>query len=155
MGRGQCGLCGDHGLEHGRESPGCLPLCAPGQGEQRSDDHPRGPAFHAHLRTCRHLCPVRAGSDIAFLGGLINYILENDLWFKEYVLNYTNISTIIEDEYADPSDLDGYFSGWEAEKLDYASDSWQYRGMDVPATIAEHYSHESSDPQRRKRKSTS
>src|SRR5205823_3605226 len=80
--------------------------------------------------------PVRAGSDIAFVGGLINYILEHDLWFRDYVLNYTNIATIIEDEFKDPAELDGYFSGWEADKLDYAGDSWQYRGMDVPATIA-------------------
>src|SRR5512133_2099600 len=96
--------------------------------------------------------PVRAGSDIAFLGGLINYVLERDLWFKEYVLNYTNISTIIEDAYADPADVGGLFSGWEEQKRDYASESWQYRGFDVPATIAEHYSHESSNPRERKRK---
>ena len=96
--------------------------------------------------------PVRAGSDIAFLGGLINYILERDLWFKDYVLNYTNLSTIIEDDYRDPSELDGMFSGWEPEKFDYASDSWQYQGLEVPATLAEHYSHESSSPDERKRK---
>jgi len=96
--------------------------------------------------------PVRAGSDLAFLGGLINYILEHDRWFKEYVLNYTNISTIIEDGYANPGELDGYFSGWEADKVDYAGDTWQYRGMDVPASLAEHYSHETSDPEQRKKK---
>ena len=38
---------------------------------------------------------IRAGSDIVFLGGLIRYILENDLWFKEYALNYTNLSALI------------------------------------------------------------
>src|SRR3954471_22723035 len=43
--------------------------------------------------------PVRAGSDIAFLGGLIRYILENDLWFKEYVLNYTNIAAIVHEDF--------------------------------------------------------
>jgi formate dehydrogenase major subunit len=96
--------------------------------------------------------PIRAGSDIAFLGGLINYILERDRWFKDYVLNYTNISTIIEDEYKDPSDLDGYFSGWDPDKVSYAIDTWQYQGLDVPATIAEHYSHESSSPEQRRQK---
>src|SRR5512132_4363220 len=60
--------------------------------------------------------PIRAGSDIAFLGGLINYILERDLWFKEYVLNYTNIATIVEGDFRDTEDLDGYFSGWDEEK---------------------------------------
>src|SRR5919109_115091 len=53
--------------------------------------------------------PVRAGSDIAFVGGLINYILERDLWFRDYVLNYTNIAMIIDDEFKDPSVLDGFF----------------------------------------------
>src|SRR5947209_13939979 len=96
--------------------------------------------------------PIRAGSDIAFLGGLINYILERDLWFKEYVLNYTNISTIIEDDFKDAGEGDGVFSGWEADKLDYTADSWQYRGLDVPATLAEHYTHETSDPAKRTRK---
>ena len=94
--------------------------------------------------------PLRAGSDIAFLGGLINYILEHDLWFKEYVLPYTNIATIIEDDFKDASELEGMFSGWEEDSHDYAGDTWQYRGMEVPATIAEHYSHESSSPEQRK-----
>jgi formate dehydrogenase major subunit len=89
--------------------------------------------------------PIRAGSDIAFLGGLINYILENDLWFKEYVMNYTNISTIIEDDYRDASELDGLFSGWEADKHAYNSASWQYKGMEVPSPLAEHYSRQDSD----------
>ncbi len=88
--------------------------------------------------------PVRAGSDIAFLGGLINYILENDLWFKDYVMNYTNISTIIEDDYKDTSDLDGLFSGWEEDKHSYNSDSWQYKGMEIPSPLAEHYSRQES-----------
>ena len=96
--------------------------------------------------------PIRAGSDVAFLGGLINYILEHDLWFKDYVLNYTNISTIIEDGFRDASQLDGLFSGWDPHNAGYQTDSWQYRGMDVPATFAEHYSHESGDPRRRLQK---
>ncbi len=57
--------------------------------------------------------PIRAGSDIAFLGGLINYILERDLWFKEYALNYTNLSTIIDERFQDASALDGLFSGFD------------------------------------------
>src|SRR5205085_913795 len=42
--------------------------------------------------------PIRAGTDIAFLGGLINYVLSNDKWFRDYVVRYTNAATIIEDE---------------------------------------------------------
>jgi formate dehydrogenase major subunit len=83
--------------------------------------------------------PLRAGSDIAFLGGLINYILSRDLWFKEYVLNYTNLSTIIEDDFKDTSELDGVFSGWNVDTHSYTFDSWQYKGQPVPSTLAEHY----------------
>ena len=82
--------------------------------------------------------PVRAGSDIAFVGGLINYILEHDLWFHDYVLNYTNIATIINDEFKDPSALDGFFSGWNEETREYKYNSWQYKGEEVPSSLAEH-----------------
>jgi formate dehydrogenase major subunit len=83
--------------------------------------------------------PVRSGSDIAFLGGLIHYILENDLWFRDYCLNYTNLSTIIEDDYEGPEDLDGHFSGWDPDTKSHKIASWQYRGMGYHATMAEHY----------------
>jgi formate dehydrogenase major subunit len=83
--------------------------------------------------------PLRAGSDIAFLGGLIHDILERDLWFKDYVLNYTNLSTIIEDDFKDTSELDGMFSGWNPDTHAYAPDSWQYQGQTVPSNLAEHY----------------
>ncbi len=83
--------------------------------------------------------PVRAGSDIAFLGGIIRHILENDLWFKEYALNYTNLATIIDERYQGPDELEGKFSGWSEEKRSYLLDSWQYEGMVVPSSLAEHY----------------
>ncbi len=83
--------------------------------------------------------PIRAGSDIAFLGGIIRYILENDLWFKEYVLPYTNLSTIIDERFQDTSEGDGLFSGWDPEKRGYRSDSWQYQGEQVPSSLAEHH----------------
>ena len=57
--------------------------------------------------------PIRSGSDIAFLGGIIRYILVNDLWFREFALAYTNIATIIADEYRDAEDNDGVFSGFD------------------------------------------
>jgi formate dehydrogenase major subunit len=82
--------------------------------------------------------PIRAGSDIAFLGGLIRYVLENDLWFHEYVLNYTNLTTIIEDGFQDTSELDGLFSGWEEENRAYNPETWQYRGQAVPSALADH-----------------
>ncbi len=71
--------------------------------------------------------PIRAGSDIAFLGGLIRYVLENDCYFREYVLSYTNASAIVSDEFRDTEDLDGLFSGWETENGRYNIESWQYK----------------------------
>jgi formate dehydrogenase major subunit len=73
---------------------------------------------------------IRAGSDIAFLGGIVNYILENDLHFEEYVRHYTNAPVIITDEYADTEELDGFFSGWDPETGEYDSSTWRYE--DVP-----------------------
>src|SRR5207248_5727866 len=43
--------------------------------------------------------PIRAGSDIAFLGGIVRYILDNELDFREYVLAYTNAATIVSEDY--------------------------------------------------------
>ena len=56
--------------------------------------------------------PIRSGTDIAFLGGMIRYILENNLWFRDFAMAYTNIATIIEDGYRDTEDNDGIFSGF-------------------------------------------
>jgi formate dehydrogenase major subunit len=76
--------------------------------------------------------PIRAGSDIVFLGGLINHLIEYDLFFREYVVHYTNASCILSDEYRDPEDSgDGYFSGWNPEKRAYEGNSWLYKGGDL------------------------
>jgi formate dehydrogenase major subunit len=74
---------------------------------------------------------LRAGSDIAFLGGIVNYILEHDCWFREYVEHYTNAPVIIEEDFADTEDLDGLFSGWDPDKRQYDIASWMYEGMEV------------------------
>jgi formate dehydrogenase major subunit len=84
--------------------------------------------------------PIRSGSDIAFLGGIIHHILENDLWFRDFALNYTNIATIIEDGYRDPEELDGLFSGFNEDSKSYKHDTWQYKDNVLPASIAEHRS---------------
>jgi len=83
--------------------------------------------------------PLRAGTDIAFLGGIIRHILENDLWFREYALHYTNLATIIDERFQDASELDGLFSGWDEEGRRYEYDSWQYKGATVPSSLSEHY----------------
>ena len=74
--------------------------------------------------------PIRAGSDIVFLGGIIRYIVENERYFKDYVVNYTNASTIICDEFSDAEDNDGLFSGWEQDKAKYDIRTWMYKGVD-------------------------
>ncbi len=72
--------------------------------------------------------PLRAGSDIAFLGGLIHHVLEGGHVFREYVAHYTNAATIVSEEFADTEDLDGLFSGWDADRHRYDPRSWQYAG---------------------------
>jgi formate dehydrogenase major subunit len=78
--------------------------------------------------------PIRAGSDIAFLGGIIRYIVENDRAFREYVQHYTNAPVILKDEVATPEDLDGFFSGWHPDERLYDATSWNYKGVEGELT---------------------
>ena len=71
---------------------------------------------------------LRSGTDIAFLGGLINYVLTHEQYFKEYVLAYTNAAALIDERFQDTEDLDGLFSGYDAEGREYDISTWQYRG---------------------------
>ena len=73
--------------------------------------------------------PLRAGSDIAFLGGIVNYILANDAYFHDYVVAYTNAATILRDDFVDVDDLDGVFSGYDPTTGTYDTASWQYEGV--------------------------
>ena len=92
--------------------------------------------------------PLRAGSDIAFLGGLIRYVLQSERWnsepfFRSWLLNYTNAATIIRGEYRDAEDNNGVFSGlmdysggipeWPYNGFanQYENQSWQYAGTEV------------------------
>ena len=70
--------------------------------------------------------PIRAGSDIVFLGALIRYVIDNERYFKDYVLAYTNASALVSGEYRDTEDLDGLFSGWQTGEGQYKSESWSY-----------------------------
>ena len=70
--------------------------------------------------------PLRVGSDIAFLGGIVNYVLTNELDFRDYVVAYTNAATIVSDDFRDTDDLDGLFSGFDPETRTYDTTSWQY-----------------------------
>jgi formate dehydrogenase major subunit len=72
--------------------------------------------------------PIRAGADIAFLGGLINYVLTEGKYFHEYVVNYTNAATILSEDFTDTEDLDGLFSGFDPEHRTYDFGAWRYQG---------------------------
>jgi formate dehydrogenase major subunit len=71
--------------------------------------------------------PLRSGTDIAFLGGMIKYILDNNLFFKEYVVNYTNASYLVSLDYKGPAELDGLFSGYNLETKKYDKKSWAFQ----------------------------
>jgi formate dehydrogenase major subunit len=88
--------------------------------------------------------PLRAGSDIIFLGALVNYVLANNKDFREYVVNYTNASTLLRDDFKDTEDLDGIFSGWDAENKKYDPESWSYRGAPTKGQGGNHKGHEGS-----------
>src|SRR5918996_457693 len=75
--------------------------------------------------------PIRAGTDIAFLGGLIRHVIETDSFFREYVVRYTNAATIIDERFRDVEDLDGVFSGFDPATGMYDRSSWMYEGADV------------------------
>ncbi len=88
---------------------------------------------------------IRPGTDIAFFGAIIRYIIETDQWFKDYVLNYTNASAIVSDDFKDTEDLNGLFSGWNPEIGQYDIDSWQYKDVTV-APAAGHRELFTSEP---------
>jgi formate dehydrogenase major subunit len=72
---------------------------------------------------------LRAGSDIAFLGGLIHYVLDRGLDFRDYVLAYTNAAAILREDFRDTEDLDGLFSGYDPERKQYDVSTWAYEGV--------------------------
>lgn len=90
------------------------------------------PRFTRTSALCDVFVDIRAGSDVAFLGGLVNYVLGNDRWFHDYVLNYTNAATIIDEGFRDAEDLDGLFSGYHGDgatgRYDAAEGHWGYAG---------------------------
>src|SRR5205807_8917120 len=72
--------------------------------------------------------PLRAGSDIVFLGALVNYVLTHNREFREYVVRYTNAPTILRADFKDTEDLGGLFSGWDEQQRKYSSETWRYEG---------------------------
>ncbi len=73
--------------------------------------------------------PLRAGGDIAFLGGLVRHIIENNLFFRDYVVHFTNASCILREDFRDAEEgATGVFSGWSGEQCGYDRKTWVYQG---------------------------
>ncbi len=70
---------------------------------------------------------VRPGSDIAFLGGMVKYILDNNLWHDDYVKSHTNATFLIDPDFQGPADLDGVFSGLDEAARAYDKTTWAYQ----------------------------
>ena len=86
------------------------------------------PRFGRTSAVADQYVPIRAGSDIAFVGGLIRHVIETESYFRDYVLNYTNASTLIDERFQDTEDLSGVFSGFDPETGTYDRTSWMYEG---------------------------
>jgi formate dehydrogenase major subunit len=71
--------------------------------------------------------PLRSGTNIAFFGGLINYAIARNLFFKDYVVHYTNASFLIDPAFKTPTDLEGLFTGFDPAKNAYDRSSWKYQ----------------------------
>src|SRR2546421_2548463 len=81
--------------------------------------------------------PLRAGTDILFLGAIVNYIIEHERDFREYVVAYTNAATIVGDDFRDTEDLDGVFSGFNEDSRSYDVSTWSYAGSPVASSAGQ------------------
>ncbi len=97
------------------------------------------PRFNRSAAVADFYAPIRSGTDIAFLGGVINYLLSNDKIHREYVVHYTNAPFLVRDDF---DFKDGLFSGYDADKHKYDKDTWDYQiGPDGYAKIDETLQH--------------
>jgi len=83
------------------------------------------PRFTQSAAKAHVYAPMRSGTDIAILGGMIKYIIDNNLYFAEYVKNYTNASYLVNPALKMPGDNNGVYSGLEGSK--YNKDTWAYQ----------------------------
>ena len=86
--------------------------------------------------------PLRSGSDIVFLGALVKFVLDahepiflkdeeeelstRERFFRDYLVRYTNATTILTDEFKDTEDLAGLFAGYDPATKKYDSRKWRY-----------------------------
>ena len=95
------------------------------------------PRFTRTSALCDQHVPIRAGSDILFLGAIINYVINSERWnsdpfFREYVVNYTNAATLVNPDFKDTDELNGIFSGLSPDGKAYANASWSYQRNPAP-----------------------
>jgi len=95
------------------------------------------PRFNRSAAKADIYAPLRSGTDITFLGGLINYTLQNKLYNEEYVKAFTNALTLINPDYKDAADLDGLFSGYNQDTRSYSNVTWQYQTEKVKVKVKE------------------
>src|SRR5260221_6774985 len=93
------------------------------------------PRFTRTASVADHFCQLRAGTDIAFLGGLIRYALENKRFAKDYLVNYTNAAFIVKDGFKLPED-EGVFSGFDEKAHTYDKATWNYANGDASGKAA-------------------
>jgi formate dehydrogenase major subunit len=82
------------------------------------------PRFTRTASTADLFVQIRAGADIAFLGGVIRYAIENDRIAKDYLANYTNAAFLVKDGFKLPDD--GLYSGFDAATQTYDKSTWNY-----------------------------
>ncbi len=70
---------------------------------------------------------LRSGTDIAFLGGMIKYIIDNNLYFRDYVVNYTDASFLVNPDFKLTAELDGVFSGYDEKTRKYDKATWNFQ----------------------------
>jgi len=97
------------------------------------------PRFTRSASVADYYAPIRSGTDITFLGGLINYLLTNDKIQRDYVVNYTDVPFIVKEQFAF---TDGIYSGYDPDKHAYDKSSWDYEiGADGYAKVDPTLSH--------------
>jgi formate dehydrogenase-N alpha subunit len=91
------------------------------------------PRFNRTAAVSDLYVPIRAGSDIAFLGGLIHYALETGRYQADYVKQHTNAAFVVKEGFGFE---DGLFSGWDAASRKYDKATWEYEtGFDGYARV--------------------
>src|SRR5262245_60084917 len=98
------------------------------------------PRFTRTAATADLFLQIRAGADIAFLGGLVKYAIENNRIAHDYVVNFTNAASVVREGFKLPED--GLYSGFDGESQRYDQSTWNYEGAGgaggagLPATVA-------------------